>query len=63
MPSRDWIMLPSTWPVSTQTRAIAMVRNRAMIPPVMSMATETAVEVAAVPSTTVPFCDLIMAVR
>ena len=38
-----WIRLPTTWPVSTEARAIAMVRNRAMMPSVMSMATEIAV--------------------
>jgi len=56
MLSRDWIMLPSTWPVSTEVRAIAMVRNRAMIPLLISMATAVAVEAAAVPrvSRTIP---------
>ncbi len=34
-----WIRLPSTWPVRTEARAMAMVRNRSMMPPVMSMAT------------------------
>ena len=43
-----WIMAPSTWPVSTETRAIAMVRNRAMMPSVMSMLTAIAVAVAPV---------------
>ncbi len=38
-----WITLPSTCPVSTETRAMCMVRNRAMMPSVMSMATEIAV--------------------
>ena len=38
-----WIMAPTTWPVSTDTRAMAMVRKRAMMPSVMSMATEIAV--------------------
>jgi hypothetical protein len=37
-----WIRLPTTWPVSTDTRAIAMVLNRATMPSVMSMATEIA---------------------
>ena len=37
-----WIRLPTTWPVSTETRAIAIVRKRAMMPSVMSMATEIA---------------------
>jgi len=32
-----------TWPVSTTLRAMAMVRNRARIPAVMSMAIEMAV--------------------
>jgi len=40
-----WIMLPRTWPVSTEGRKIAMVRKRATIPSVMSMATEIAVPV------------------
>jgi hypothetical protein len=35
--------LPSTCPVRTDTRAIAMVRNRAMMPSLMSIATEIAV--------------------
>nr|BFE75698.1 hypothetical protein GCM10020092_089990 [Actinoplanes digitatis] len=39
-PSAAWIMLPSTCPVSTETRAMCMVRNRAMMPSVMSMAIE-----------------------
>ena len=47
MPSIVWIMLPSTCPVSTETRAMAIVRNRAMMPSVMSMATEIAVPWAA----------------
>src|SRR5262249_26355954 len=47
MLSNVWIMLPTTWPVSTDTRAIAIVRNRAMMPSVMSMATEIAVPVTA----------------
>ena len=45
--SSDWIMLPTTWPVSSDAREIAMVRNLATIPSVMSVATETAVAVAA----------------
>ena len=45
--SMVWIMLPRTWPVSTEGRKIAMVRNRAMMPSVMSMATEIAVPWAA----------------
>jgi hypothetical protein len=36
-------MLPSACPVSTEGRVMAMVRNRAMMPLVMSMATEIAV--------------------
>ena len=36
-------MLPRTWPVSTEAREIAIVRKRAMMPSVMSMATEIAV--------------------
>jgi hypothetical protein len=47
MQSIDWITAPTTCPVSTDARAIAMVRNRAMIPSVMSMATEIAVPCAA----------------
>ena len=43
MPSTLWITLPRTWPVSTEARAMAIVRNRAMMPSVMSMATEIAV--------------------
>jgi hypothetical protein len=31
---------PTTWPVSTDTRAIAIVRNRATMPSVMSRATD-----------------------
>ena len=46
-PSMLWIMLPRTWPVSTEERAMAMVRNRAMMPSVMSMATDIAVACAA----------------
>ena len=42
-----WIMLPRTCPVSTETRAMAMVRKRAMMPSVMSMATDIAVPCAA----------------
>ena len=41
-----WVMLPRTCPVSTEGRKMAMVRNRAMMPSVMSMATEIAVPVA-----------------
>ena len=45
--SSVWIRLPSTWPVSTEAREMAMVRKRAMMPSVMSMATEIAVPWAA----------------
>src|SRR5690242_15010736 len=41
-----WMTLPHTWPVSTAARAMAMVRNRAMMPSAMSEATDTAVAVA-----------------
>ena len=34
---------PPTWPARTDTRAIGMVRKRATMPCVMSIATETAV--------------------
>ena len=44
--SSDWIKLPTTCPVSTDAREIAMVRNLATIPSVMSVATDTAVPVA-----------------
>ena len=37
-----WIRLPTTCPASTETRAMAIVRKRAMIPSVMSMATAIA---------------------
>ena len=36
-------MLPPTWPVSTAAREMAIVRNRATMPSVMSMATQMAV--------------------
>lgn len=42
-----WITLPTTWPVRTEARAMSIVRNRAMIPSVMSIATEMAVPWAA----------------
>ena len=45
--SMVWITLPMTWPASTEARAIAIVRKRAMIPSVMSIATEIAVPWAA----------------
>ena len=38
-----WIRLPSTWPVRTAPRAMAIVRNRSMMPSVMSIATDSAV--------------------
>ncbi len=34
---------PSTWPVGTDTKAMSLVRNRAMIPVVVSLAVEIAV--------------------
>ncbi len=43
MPARAWMRLARTWPVSTAERAIAMVRKRSTMPPVMSMATTIAV--------------------
>ena len=47
-----WIMLARTWPVSTETRAMAMVRKRAMMPSVMSMATPIAVPCATLATAT-----------
>ncbi len=44
------IVLPATWPVSTDAREIAMVRNRAMMPSAMSVQTFTAVPSAAKPA-------------
>ena len=38
-----WMTLPMTWPVRTDARAMAIVRKRAMIPSVMSIAIEIAV--------------------
>ena len=38
-----WIAAPTTCPVSTDDRATAMVRKRAMMPSVMSWATAIAV--------------------
>src|SRR5665647_3580141 len=38
-----WMVLPSTCPASTEAREIAIVRNRAVIPSVMSIATVVAV--------------------
>ncbi len=43
MAARVWSMLASTCPVSTEARAMAIVRNRSMMPPVISMATMMAV--------------------
>jgi hypothetical protein len=40
-----WIVLPTTCPVSTDEREIAIVRKRLMIPPVMSVQTATAVAI------------------
>ena len=42
-----WITLPTTWPASTDARAMSIVRNRAKMPSFMSMATEIAVPWAA----------------
>ena len=42
-----WMTLPMTWPARTDVRAIDIVRKRAMIPSVISMATEMAVPWAA----------------
>ena len=38
-----WIVLPTTCPVSTEEREIAIVRTRLMMPSVMSVQTATAV--------------------
>ena len=46
-PISVWIVAPTTCPVSTDDRAIAMVRKRAMMPSVMSCATAIAVPCAA----------------
>ena len=43
MANMVWMTLPTTWPVRTETRAMAIVRNRAMMPSFMSMAIEIAV--------------------
>ncbi len=40
---RLWMRLASTWPVRTAERAMAIVRKRSMMPPVMSIATTIAV--------------------
>ncbi len=44
------IVLPATWPVSTDAREMAMVRNRAMMPSPASVLTFTAVASAAKPA-------------
>ena len=36
MLSKVWMRLASTWPVGTAERAMAIVRKRSMMPPVMS---------------------------
>ena len=46
-PSSVWIRLPTTCPVSTDAREIAIVRKRATMPSVMSIATAIAVDCAA----------------
>ena len=43
MPNIVWITLPTTCPVRTAAREMAMVRNRAMMPSVMSIAIAIAV--------------------
>src|SRR5215831_15288442 len=45
--ARVYSRLPTTWPLSTAAREMAMVRNLSMMPPVMSLATEIAVPRAA----------------
>jgi hypothetical protein len=42
--------LPRTWPVSTEARVMAMVRNRAMMPSLMSVQMPTAVDAAPAPA-------------
>jgi hypothetical protein len=42
-PAIVWTSAARTWPVRTEERAIAIVRNRSMTPPVMSIATTMAV--------------------
>ncbi len=44
MASMVWIRLPTTCPVRSEPREIAIVRNRFTMPSVMSTLTETAVE-------------------
>ncbi len=46
-PAIVWIVLPSTCPVRNDARAIPIVRKRAMMPSVMSIAAEIAVPWAA----------------
>jgi hypothetical protein len=41
-----WMVLPTTWPVRIEAREMAIVRKRATIPSVMSIAIEIAVPVA-----------------
>jgi hypothetical protein len=45
MLARVWMVLPTTCPVSTEVREIAIVRKRLMIPAVMSVQTATAVAI------------------
>ena len=42
-PATVCIVLPMTWPSNTEDRAIPIVRKRAMMPSVISIATEIAV--------------------
>ena len=53
--SRLRIMLPATWPVSTDEREIAMVRNREKMPSLASVHTLIAVPSAAKPASS-PGC-------
>ena len=46
MPSIVWIRLPTTCPVRSEPREMAIVRNRLTMPSVMSTLTETAVDTA-----------------
>ncbi|CAM5578771.1 hypothetical protein SVIOM342S_02119 [Streptomyces violaceorubidus] len=45
----DWSTLPMTCPVITEPRWMGMVRNRATMPSVMSVETETAVPIVVLP--------------
>jgi hypothetical protein len=47
-PTMVWITLPTTWPISAAPRAMAIVRNRSMMPSVTSVAIDNAVPSAAV---------------